>query len=440
MALVSALKLSNLTLQNQSKIVVCKHFSALTHFSQFDQLRHKKYLQKREIFGFGSSSNKQDGGHTHWSIPKMVFFCVATGSSLAIGQKMYQQYKRDQVQKKLLSPTGQDITSSSYEIIEDIPEFPVARSIRNSADNTKIKFTLYQYQTCPFCCKARAFLDYFGLNYDVIEVNSVTRKQMRWSKSYKKVPVLVAEMENGKKYQLVDSTALISTMFSFLYDKPEGGLESVLNCYPKIMKEDISGATLKKPVMDVQNRYFLMYQHSGPNKDTKGIVEERKWRKWVDDTLVHTLSPNVYRSPTEALQAFEWFDKAGDWEKHFATWERYLVIYLGSAVMWILGKSLKKKYALKNDVRESLYDEVNFWVKSVKAKGTPFMGGNQPDLADLAVYGVLSAIEGCDAFQDLLNNTKVAKWYNRVKEACRLHKGQSIFTEQDKVMDWYDCK
>ena len=62
------------------------------------------------------------------------------------------------------------------------------------------------------------------------------------------------------------------------------------------------------------------------------------------------------------------------------------------------------------------------------------------DLADLAVYGVLSAIEGCDAFQDLLNNTKVAKWYNRVKEACRLHKGQSIFTEQDKVMDWYDCK
>ena len=29
------------------------------------------------------------------------------------------------------------------------------------------------------------------------------------------------------------------------------------------------------------------------------IVEERRWRKWVDDTLVHTLSPNVYRSPGE---------------------------------------------------------------------------------------------------------------------------------------------
>ena len=38
---------------------------------------------------------------------------------------------------------------------------------------------LYQYATCPFCCKARAFLDYMGLSYDVIEVNSVMRKQVR---------------------------------------------------------------------------------------------------------------------------------------------------------------------------------------------------------------------------------------------------------------------
>jgi microsomal prostaglandin-E synthase 2 len=46
--------------------------------------------------------------------------------------------------------------------------------------------------------------------------------------------------------------------------------------------------------------------------------------------------------------------------------------------MWILGKSLKKKYQLKEDVRESLYDDVNFWMKSLRAKGTPFMGGDQP--------------------------------------------------------------
>jgi len=445
MALVSAFRLSHLTLQNQVKVVNCKKYSALSQFQHFNNGSKKNYekyyqQQKREKFGFGGDSKRQQGGSVGWSIPTMVFFCVGTGTSLAIGARFYENYKRENVHKKLMSPTGQEVDSNTYQITEDIPEFPVARSIRNPNDTTKIKFTLYQYQTCPFCCKARAFLDYYGLNYDVIEVNSVTRKQMRWSKTYKKVPVLVAELENGQKYQLVDSTALISTLFSLLYDKPEGGLVSVLNCYPKILQEKWDGGKFQKPMMEVQNRYFLMYQHSGPNKDTKGIVEERKWRKWVDDTLVHALSPNVYRTPSEALQAFEWFNKAGDWEKHFATWERYLVIYVGSAVMWILGKSLKKKYNLKDDVRESLYDDVNFWLKSLRTKGTPFMGGDKPDLADLAVYGVLSAIEGCDAFQDLLNNTKVAKWYNRVKKACASKEGQTIFKTQDKVMDWHDCK
>jgi hypothetical protein len=38
-------------------------------------------------------------------------------------------------------------------------------------------------------------------------------------------------------------------------------------------------------------------------------------------------------------------------------------------------------------------------MRALKTKGTPFMGGSSPNLADLAVYGVLSAIRGCRAFQ-----------------------------------------
>lgn len=121
-----------------------------------------------------------------------------------------------------------------------------------------------------------------------------------------------------------------------------------------------------------------MFQESTPPKDKKAIAEERKWRKWVDDTLVHTLSPNVYRTPNEALQAFQWFDKAGDWANHFENWERYLVIYVGAAVMWIIGKNLRKRHNIKLDVRQSLYDEVNFWLKGIKAKNATFMGGDAP--------------------------------------------------------------
>ena len=182
MALVSAFRLSHLTLQNQAKIVNSKNFSALSQLQQFNYGPRKNYdryyqQQKREKMGFGKETGQ--GGSVSWSTSKMVVFCIGTGSVLAIGKREYDQYKREKVQKKLMSPIGQEVDSNSYEITDEIPEFPVARSIRNPNDNTKIKFTLYQYQTCPFCCKARAFLDYYGVSYDVIEVNSVTRKQVR---------------------------------------------------------------------------------------------------------------------------------------------------------------------------------------------------------------------------------------------------------------------
>ena len=52
--------------------------------------------------------------------------------------------------------------------------------------------TLYQYQTCPFCCKTRAYLDYYGIAYDVVEVNPLFRREIKFSK-YRKVPFIVSE-------------------------------------------------------------------------------------------------------------------------------------------------------------------------------------------------------------------------------------------------------
>lgn len=135
------------------------------------------------------------------------------------------------------------------------------------------------------------------------------------------------------------------------------------------------------------------------------------------------LSPNVYRTKDEALQAFNWFSEVGEWEKNFPSWERNLIIYVGAGAMWLIGKRLKKRHNLKDDVRESLYDECNRWIKAVNAKGTKFMGGNKPNLADLAVYGVLSSIEGCTAFNDLRNKTKIDTWYLSMKEAVQNHEG-----------------
>lgn len=73
------------------------------------------------------------------------------------------------------------------------------------------------------------------------------------------------------------------------------------------------------------------------------------------------------------------------------------------------------RYMLKDDVRQSLYDECNVWVKAIEQNGGKFLGGNKPNLADLAVYGILSSIEGCMAFKDVRENTKIDTWYTSMK-------------------------
>lgn len=57
-----------------------------------------------------------------------------------------------------------------------------------------------------------AFLDYHDIPYKVVEVNPLSKKEIKWS-DYKKVPILVVDGE-----QLVDSsgTHFFFTLFSAL--------------------------------------------------------------------------------------------------------------------------------------------------------------------------------------------------------------------------------
>lgn len=313
---------------------------------------------------------------------------------------------------------------------------------------TKLGFnlTLFQYCSCPFCCKTRTFLDYFGVDYNIVEVNPVLRQQLKWSK-YRKVPTLLAHTDTKsdnegttkpqKIYQINDSSVIISSLGSCLLsrrtlggkkdDLPERSIEElgkVLINYQEMEVEDDDGKKRK----EVPNKYFLMLgdiEDRELKKRESDLAEERHWRDWTDRVLVHSLSPNIYRTLPEALQAFNNFSQMGNWEKHFSAVERMTAVYVGSTAMWLIGKKLKKKYALKDDVRESLYDNCRLWMKAI-GKQRQFMGGDKPNLADLSVFGVLSSIEGCTAFNDLLENTSIKPWYYAVKESCQSHAGKQL--------------
>ncbi|KAG9442777.1 hypothetical protein H6P81_018631 [Aristolochia fimbriata] len=225
-----------------------------------------------------------------------------------------------------------------------------------AAERLPQNVVLYQYEACPFCNKVKAFLDYHNIPYKVVEVNPLTKKEIKWS-DYQKVPILTADGE-----PLVDSSDIIDKMSQKLH--PE----------EPIMKDE----------------------------------EEKKWRKWVDDHLVHVLSPNIYRSTGEALEAFDYITQHGN----FSFMERFSVKYAGAAAMYFVSKKLKKRHNI-TDERAALYEAAETWVGALN--GRDFLGGSGPNLADLAVFGVLRPIRYLQSGKDMVENTKIGEWYGRME-------------------------
>lgn len=202
--------------------------------------------------------------------------------------------------------------------------------------------------------------------------------------------------------QINDSTLIISALTSYLLSrKPNSrhyneSLTTLTRWYlnnqifvheEENEKESGSDATYtaRHTSDELVHRYFLMIGDIDPRKYERmdpPLAEERRWRRWVDDHFVHVLSPNIYRTFDEALRSFNYFSEVGEWERNFSNWERISVINVGAAAMYMVSKKLKKKYNLKEDVRESLYESCNYWLKGV-GRNRRFMGGDRPNLADL---------------------------------------------------------
>ncbi|CAH0716420.1 unnamed protein product, partial [Brenthis ino] len=348
------------------------------------------------------------------STAKLTLISASVGILVGAGYGGYTHYKINS--KKSLVPTE----TEEHAFLKEAPKYHAQRKIVNESDKSNLQLVLFQYQTCPFCCKVRAYLDTRGISYEIVEVDAVLRQAIKWS-GYKKVPILLAKVDGGYQ-QLVDSTAILSILETYLRDKSYE-LSDIIKFYPLTRYVTDAG----KSTLDVTNKYFVMSSSVVPDEKQRAIeAEEREWRQWADRVLVHTLSPNVYRTASESLETFKWFEEVGGWKQSFPSWECVLMVYVGAAAMWIIAKRLKTRHNIKDDVRQSLYDAANDWMNAISKKGTPFLGGKKPNLADISVYGILSSIEGCKAFQDLKDNTDISKWFDNMKQSMQESRGRML--------------
>ncbi len=212
--------------------------------------------------------------------------------------------------------------------------------------------TLYQFDSCPFCWKVKALLNYAKQPYDIVEVSPFGMKELDFT-DHKKVPVL----KDGD--EIITESATI--------------VEHVNSRYSKL------------PVRD----------------------DAEKWSKWIDDVLVHYLPPIIHPNFTTSLKNF----KAIMANTKMGSIKGLLVRFAGALVMPKIARKMKAKYGIEDTEAEFLA-AIDKWVTS-GLNNNAFFGGEQPDLIDSSVFGVLHSSHDLGVVKlACSHNPTFADWYN----------------------------
>ncbi|CAK8994018.1 Prostaglandin E synthase 2 (Membrane-associated prostaglandin E synthase-2) (mPGE synthase-2) (Microsomal prostaglandin E synthase 2) (mPGES-2) (Prostaglandin-H(2) E-isomerase) [Cleaved into: Prostaglandin E synthase 2 truncated form] [Durusdinium trenchii] len=238
------------------------------------------------------------------------------------------------------------------------------RSLLRAAQPLK----LYQYAICPFCNKTKAALDFLKVPYQSVEVDPLTRSQIKFSKDYKKVPIAV--FADGTV--VGDSTKIVDKVAG-----SEGTLASA----------------------EVDGSHFLS-------------SEARRWNSWCDEKFAVCVYPNITRSVSECWTALGYLQKCPEFSQSRAVATRAL----GALGMAAAHGKIKKKYKM-DDERDALFAAVDTWTSEVGSKS--FRGGDKPDLSDLAVFGCIRGLSDLPLFAEMTEHKAFGPWFKRVAEVVQ---------------------
>jgi len=223
------------------------------------------------------------------------------------------------------------------------------------------KITVYQYKICPFCHRVKACLDYLRIPYETVEVNPLTKSELKFSADYKKVPVVVID-----GVQINDSQPILDHISNSLMSP--AGAKSLIT------------------------------------------ADTEKWAEWSEKKLAVMLYPNITRSMKESWECFGYTADVSEWNPIM----RFGTRVAGTAAMSLANGKIKKKYGIV-DERAELEACLKEWTTAVGNQA--YLHGAAITLPDLMVFGVLRSIEGLSTWNEIMQASPALKaWYDRVQE------------------------
>lgn len=213
--------------------------------------------------------------------------------------------------------------------------------------------TLYQFESCPFCSKVRTLLNYIDQPFDIVEVSPFGLKELDFT-NHKKVPVL----KDGDKVITESAT-----------------------------------------IIDYVNKHYAKFPVDKKSKE---------WTNWIDDTLVHYITPLVHPNFRTSRKNFKHILKTGQnsWLK------TNFFRFAGAIAMPKVAKKLQAKYNIDDAEAEYLV-AIDHWSNN-GLEGKVFFGGDKPDFVDCSVFGVLNSCHELGPVKMAMQqNLAFADWYNR---------------------------
>lgn len=226
--------------------------------------------------------------------------------------------------------------------------------------------TLYEYKICPYCNKVKAYLDFLKVDYKSVEVNPLTKSEIKFQKELTKVPVFV-----NNDVTLGESADIIARI-----------------------TKDISEGKLT-----VTNK---------PNIDFYP-ADTQEWSDWADKKLAVTVYPNITRSYQESLECLSYIDDVKEWNYPW----RMTTKYSGAFFMSLASGRTKKKHNIV-DERAELKECILTWTNALKGK--KFLHGDNITMPDILVFGILRSIDITETFTTIMKeNKELESWYGRIQ-------------------------